>query len=114
RRQRRLMRQSQPMLRQGGVRVVQQRLEEARRITPRQTAGLAQKETDFYWRWNWMVTVSCVGAALPSSIAGWYFHCFKASMAACCSSVCPEITCIVVTRPLASINASIVTPPETC
>src|SRR5882724_3648919 len=67
-----------------------------------------------YGKRNWMVTVRCIGTGLPSSDAGWYFHCFKASVAACCSNVGPETTFIVVTRPLASISASTVTLPETC
>ena len=35
-----------------------------------------------YCNRNRIVTVRCIATGLPSSDAGWYFHCFKESMAA--------------------------------
>src|SRR5229473_7868494 len=75
--------------------------------------GTPSEAVKDYCKRNWMVTAKCIETGLPSSDAGWYFHCFKASMAACCSNVGPETTFMEVTRPLASINASTRTLPET-
>jgi len=50
-----------------------------------------------------------------SSNAGWYFHCFKASFSSLMKQRgAGKRTFMDVTRPVASINASTRTLPETC
>src|SRR5215467_3062816 len=66
-----------------------------------------------YCSLNWTVTVRWVAEGTPFSIAGWYFHCFTALVAASCNKAGPESTRVVVTRPVTSISASIVTLPPT-
>lgn len=44
--------------------------------------GLALEFVDNYRRRNWIVTARCMATGWPSSDAGTYLHCFKASIAA--------------------------------
>jgi hypothetical protein len=73
-----------------------------------------QEKCSAYCKRNWRVTARCIATGLPSSVAAWYFHWRSASMAACCNKEGPDTTFIVVTRPVASINASMRTSPAMC
>src|ERR1700730_15924554 len=81
------------------------------RDLPDRFARVVQNQN--YCSLNLIVTVMCIGTGLPCSCAGAYFQRLNASFAAPCKIAGPETIAMLVTCPVASIRASIVTAPPT-
>src|SRR5258708_30498882 len=73
----------------------------------------SRKATSGYM-WNFTVMVVSISTGSWFNREGLYFHCFTASIAACCSIGCPLIACRFSMFPLLLMVASNTTSPSMC